>query len=90
MRPGRCSAQGEGDPGPSGSTSVQRLSALTISPPALVAIALQVARLTLSLTNRTEPSSIPTLTPPEWYELAPTIVPTDQMTVAEYALLFDC
>ena len=40
------------------------------SRPEYVATAHQVSWLMLSLTNRTEPSSIPTFTPPEWYELA--------------------
>ena len=44
------------------------------SPPALVAIAPQVWRLTESLMNLTEPSQNPTFTPPEWYDWAPIIV----------------
>ena len=36
------------------------------SPPALVAIAPQVAMLTLFLMNLTEPSRNPTFTPPGW------------------------
>src|SRR3954447_7172387 len=54
--------------------SVQKLSALMTSPPALVLRAHQVLALTLSFPNRTEPSSSPVFTPPEWYELAPAIV----------------
>ena len=34
------------------------------------------ARLTLSLMNLTEPSRNPTFTPPEWFELAPIMVPS--------------
>src|SRR5262249_11730515 len=51
----------------------QKLSALTTSPPALVAIAHQTAVLTVYLINRTEPSMNPTFTPPGWNELVPMI-----------------
>jgi hypothetical protein len=44
------------------------------SPPALVAREPHVPRLTLFLMNLTEPSRKPTFTPPEWFELAPTMV----------------
>ena len=44
------------------------------SPLHLVARAYQVCKATLFLMNRTEPSSITTLTPPEWFELAPMTV----------------
>src|SRR6185437_5831392 len=49
----------------------QKLSALMVSLPRMVAIPHQTAWATLLLTNRTEPSSKVTLTPPLWNELAP-------------------
>ena len=47
------------------------------SPPDRVAMAAQVAGLTLSLTNLTEPSRNPTFTPPGWKEPAPMRVATE-------------
>src|SRR4051812_40260809 len=70
---GRTS-QGNGPAGPAYDRSTagddQSWSALTTSPPSLVAMAHQVAELMLSLTNLTDPSRKSTPTPPGWYELA--------------------
>ena len=45
-----------------------------ISPPTRVASALQVGALMVFLKKRTEPSSIPTFTPPGWFDEAPMTV----------------
>ena len=52
----------------------QNESLLTTSPPASVAMAYQVVKLTEFLMKWTEPSMNRTFTPPGWYELAATMV----------------
>src|SRR3954468_22510312 len=61
--PGRPLLPGAGRERP---VPLQYASALTTSPWFRVPIAHQVCRLIVSLTNRTEPSQKPTITPPGW------------------------